>query len=75
MEITFEVFFEGFAECGGEVCGFVWVSWGGGSSLFSDDLLVSVLGVLVIKHRLALERVLVQWGFLWELSKGYLCGH
>ena len=24
---------------------------------------------------LGLDRVLVQWRFLWELSEGYLCGH
>ena len=40
-----------------------------------DVLLVSLLSVFVIKHRLALERALVQWRFLLELSKGYLCGH
>ena len=49
-------------------------SWGG-DFLFSDVLLVSLLSVFVIKHRLALERALVQWRFLRELSKGYLCGH
>ena len=47
----------------------------GWSFLLSDDLLVSLLSVFVIKHRLALERALVQWRFLRELSKGYLCGH
>ena len=38
-------------------------------------LLVSISSVFVIKHRLALERALVQWRFFRELSKGYLCGH
>ena len=31
--------------------------------------------MLVIKHRLVVERALVQWRFLREVSKGYLCGH
>ena len=38
-------------------------------------LLVSLSSVPVIKHRLALERALVQWRRFRELSKWYLCGH
>ena len=40
-----------------------------------DTLLVPLLSILVIKYWLVLEGALVQWQFLRELSKGYLCGH
>ena len=35
-----------------------------------DKLFVSLLSVLVIKHRLAMDRAVVQWGFLWSFPKG-----
>jgi hypothetical protein len=40
-----------------------------------DKLLVPLLSILVIKYWLVLEGALVQWQFLRELPKGYLCGH
>ena len=40
-----------------------------------DTSLVPLLSILVIKYWLVLEGARVQWQFLRELSKGYLCGH